>query len=154
MLVIHVCLFDAEGRLLLQHRAPEVKLWPDLWDFSAGGAADAGETGFEAARRELAEEMGIVMPPEPVRPRFTLHFAKGFDDFFFFELPAGAQAQPNLQAEEVSDARWADRDEVLALLAAGQFVPYHPDFIRSIFAMRHETGPKRIFNSNFNPDLE
>lgn len=35
--VVHVCVFDHQGRLLIQQRTPEKILWPDRWDVSIGG---------------------------------------------------------------------------------------------------------------------
>ena len=52
--VVHVCVFDHQGRLLIQQRTPEKILWPDRWDVSIGGGVDAGETSRQAAERELS----------------------------------------------------------------------------------------------------
>lgn len=54
-----VWVFDAAGRVLLQRRAPHKAVWPGRWDASAAGHVTAGETAVEAARRELAEELGL-----------------------------------------------------------------------------------------------
>ena len=45
-----------------------------------------------------------------------------------------------LQAEEVKTARWADRREILALLAQGGFVPYRPSLIELLFDLRDHKG--------------
>ncbi len=59
----HRCVFLAvqgsDGRLLVHQRAPDKDLWPSRWDIAAGGVAAVGESWVEAARRELAEELGI-----------------------------------------------------------------------------------------------
>ena len=54
-MVVHVCVFDCRGRLLIQRRAPEKFIWPDLWDVSVGGGVDAGETSRRGAEREFRE---------------------------------------------------------------------------------------------------
>ena len=41
-MVVHVCVFDRRGRLLIQRRAAEKFIWPNLWDVSVGGGVDAG----------------------------------------------------------------------------------------------------------------
>ncbi|HEX7125255.1 MAG TPA: NUDIX domain-containing protein [Thermodesulfobacteriota bacterium] len=55
----HVFLLDSAGRLYLQRRSLSKDENPGLWDSSAAGHLDAGETYAEAARRELAEELGV-----------------------------------------------------------------------------------------------
>jgi mutator protein MutT len=48
---------EREGRLLLCQRPPE-KRHGGLWEFP-GGKLEPGESAFDAASRELAEELGI-----------------------------------------------------------------------------------------------
>lgn len=60
----HVWVIDPKGFVLLQRRSPRVHTFPGMWDSSAGGHIDAGETSVFAARRELYEEMGLLFPEE------------------------------------------------------------------------------------------
>jgi isopentenyldiphosphate isomerase len=57
-LVVHVCLFSAAGKMLIQQRQPFKEGFPNLWDLTVGGSALAGETSRQAAVRETAEEIG------------------------------------------------------------------------------------------------
>lgn len=57
MRVVAAVLEDAEGRVLLAQR-PAGKQHAGLWEFP-GGKIEPGESGFEALRRELHEELGI-----------------------------------------------------------------------------------------------
>jgi 16S rRNA (adenine1518-N6/adenine1519-N6)-dimethyltransferase len=59
---IHILLFNAAGELFLQKRSPWKDLNPSLWDSSAAGHVDSGETYHEAAGRELQEELGVSTP--------------------------------------------------------------------------------------------
>lgn len=52
-------LLDAEGRFLLTSR-PEGKVYAGYWEFP-GGKLEAGETVAQALRRELQEEIGLVI---------------------------------------------------------------------------------------------
>lgn len=63
---VHIWLFDAEGRLLLQMRSPHKDQYPSTWTSSASGHVDAGEGYETAARRELGEELGLSFPLKPV----------------------------------------------------------------------------------------
>ncbi len=55
----HVWVYDSAGNILLQLRAKDKDSSPGLWDISAAGHVDAGETPEFAASREIAEEIGI-----------------------------------------------------------------------------------------------
>ncbi len=49
-----------EGQVLLCHRSPRRRWFPDLWDFP-GGHVEPDEDPKDALRRELAEELGIEL---------------------------------------------------------------------------------------------
>ena len=57
-LVVHICIFNSNGELLIQQRQPFKKGWSNLWDVTVGGAVTAGETSQQGAHRELLEELG------------------------------------------------------------------------------------------------
>lgn len=137
-LVVHICVFDGAGRLLIQRRSPEKRSWPGLWDLSAGGCAQAGENSRAAAERELFEELGLEADFSRTRPVLTVNFETGFDDVFEIERELEPE-RLRLQTEEVAQARWARLEEVCALLEEGSFVPYSPDFVRLLFDI-HRNG--------------
>ena len=47
-----------DGRILLCHRSPNRRWYPDVWDLP-GGHVESGETSTEALKRELLEELGV-----------------------------------------------------------------------------------------------
>jgi 8-oxo-dGTP pyrophosphatase MutT (NUDIX family) len=59
----HRCTFvvvrTSDGGVLVHRRSEEKDLWPGAWDLAVGGVVTAGEDWESAARRELAEEVGI-----------------------------------------------------------------------------------------------
>lgn len=57
MMVVAAALVDADGRVLLQQRAPGRQM-AGLWEFP-GGKVEPGETPEPALARELKEELGI-----------------------------------------------------------------------------------------------
>jgi isopentenyldiphosphate isomerase len=63
--VVAIACLDSAGRIYLHRRTHTKDLFPGLYDVFTAGCVAAGESYAEAARRELAEELGIV-GPEPV----------------------------------------------------------------------------------------
>jgi len=137
--VVHVCLFDGAGRMLIQQRQSCKRSFPDLWDLSVGGAVQAGETSREAARRETLEELGLELDLSGVRPSLTVGFDDGFDDLYLLRRDVKTE-NLRLQAEEVRAVRWADWEQVSALAESGAFVPYYPGFLRLLFEMQDRSG--------------
>lgn len=64
---VSVAVLSSEGRLLVHRRADHKDLWPGRWDIAAGGVVAAGEEYAEAARRELAEELGVDPDDSSIR---------------------------------------------------------------------------------------
>ena len=50
-MVVHVCIFNSKGEMLIQKRADNIERWPSFWDISVGGGASAGDTSRRAAER-------------------------------------------------------------------------------------------------------
>lgn len=57
---VAVFIINSKKQVLLQKRSKNKKMWPDMWDISAGGHVLAGEFGFQAIIREIKEELGQV----------------------------------------------------------------------------------------------
>ena len=49
-----------KGRILLCHRSPERRWYPDVWDLP-GGHVEQAENPGDALRRELFEELGVTV---------------------------------------------------------------------------------------------
>ena len=137
--VVHVCVFDRRGRLLIQQRTPEKFIWPNLWDLSVGGGVDAGETSRQGAEREFREELGWPLDLGGLRPSVTVNFGGGFDDFFLIQMDLALE-DLTLQKEEVRAVRWASLEEILDMLGRGVFIPYPEGFLRFLFDMRDQFG--------------
>lgn len=136
-LVVHICVFNSRGQLLIQKRQPWKKGFPGYWDLSTGGSALAGDDSRTAAQREVKEELGLDVDLSEEEVRFTFRFPNGFDDYWMIRYDVEL-SELHLQYEEVADARWADRDEVARLVQQGKFVPYY--FIDRIFDIFEGTG--------------
>lgn len=61
-----------QSRLVVHRRADWKDVYPSFWDVAFGGVCGVGETWFESARRELAEEAGLIAPLIDLGPgRYT-----------------------------------------------------------------------------------
>lgn len=121
-LIVHLCIFDERGRLLIQRRQDH-KSMGGLWDITCGGAARAGESSKEAIERELGEELGLEIDFSEIRPIVTANFKNGFDDFYVIRKEVDL-IDLTLQSEEVADVKWATYEEVLNLIHELKFVKY------------------------------
>lgn len=153
-IVVHICVFNSRGEMLIQKRQPFKKGWSGLWDVSVGGSAVSGETSREAAVRELAEELGLRLAPEAFRLALTTYFEGGFDDIYVVGEDADVSSFC-LQYEEVERVRWAEIGEIYHMIDEGSFIPYHKDLIGLLFFLQNhdsthtredDTTPRRIEN--------
>ena len=138
-IVVHVCLFDGEGRMLIQQRQPFKEGWSNMWDVTVGGSAIAGDTSQTAAERETREELGLELDLSQARPSLTLHWEHGFDDYYLLTREVDTE-KLRLQYEEVQRVRWATLDEILAMIDDGRFIPYEKSLIQLLFFRRDHGG--------------
>ena len=138
-MVVHVCIFNSKGEMLIQKRADDIVRWPSYWDISVGGGARAGDTSRQAAERETAEEIGLSIDFSDRRPVITVNFSDGFDDFYTIEKDISLE-DLNLQTEEVTDAKWATQKEIEDMIDDGSFIPYQKELLGYLFFARERRG--------------
>lgn len=107
-------------KVLLQQRSANKKLWPNLWDITAGGHVLTGEFGYQTVIRETKEEIGIDIDKN------DLEFIGGtvsenisgdiinrhFNEFYIVHKDINIE-DIVLQEEEVQDIKWFDKEEVI-----------------------------------------
>jgi isopentenyldiphosphate isomerase len=64
----YVLVFNGRGELFIHLRTPLKDLYPSHWDVTIGGVLVAGEKLDAGAEREVLEELGVVVRPEPLFP--------------------------------------------------------------------------------------
>ena len=138
-MVVHVCIFNTQGKMLIQQRQPFKDGWPNMWDITVGGSATAGESSQSAAEREVFEEIGCKLDLSNIRPHFTVNFEAGFADYYLIEADIVLETL-QLQYEEVQRVKWASKEEILSMLEEGTFVPYYENLIGLLFKMRKKYG--------------
>ena len=134
-LVVHVCIFNLEGKMLIQQRQPFKDGWPNMWDITVGGSAVSGDTSQLAAEREVYEEIGYKLSLDGIRPSLTINFDKGFDDIYLIQKDIDI-SKLKLQYEEVQSVKWASKEEISSMIDEEIFIPYHKSLIDLLFFMR------------------
>lgn len=128
-----VLLHDGEGKVLLLERADRVGFWQ-----SVTGSLEEGETPFQAALRELAEETGIKADPNELkdwqtsivyeifahwRHRYAQGVTHNTEHWFSFRLPPHTRVRL-AEGEHVAQS-WFTAEEA----AAKVFSPSNRDII-------------------------
>ena len=57
----HIWFFTSDKKILLQKRALTKKVFPGIWDISVAGHIGAGEKVLKGAKREVFEEIGLIL---------------------------------------------------------------------------------------------
>lgn len=128
--VVHLHIFDRQGRLYLQKRPQWKDIQPGRWDTAVGGHIDFGETVDQALRREAREEVGLE--------EFTPEFLKSYvfqsererELVNSFRTTISTQLTPS---DELETGRWWTTDEITANLDNDTFTPNFAREYRSLF---------------------
>lgn len=121
-LVVHIWIVDSRGRLLIQKRSPNLRLMPGMWA-ATGGSAVSGEISSDAARRELAEELGILTYPNELTYMGRLRRRNSHCDMWLLRSDVDA-ASLHLQEEEVARAMWVTWDRLMEMVRQRRFHNY------------------------------
>jgi 8-oxo-dGTP pyrophosphatase MutT (NUDIX family) len=127
---------DRGLEVLMARRNAEARFMPDVWVFPGGGVTDEDRAAAEdaasreedahrlCAARELAEEVGIELGPEPELVPWSRWITPElapvrFDTRFYVAL-APAHASPKADGGEVVDVRWLGPAAALEGHTAGE----------------------------------
>jgi 8-oxo-dGTP diphosphatase len=107
------------GRILLCHRSPDRRWYPDVWDLP-GGHVEPGETSTEALKRELFEELGVSVDSLPRHPLDRLRTSEF--EMEIWQVTDWHGTPANLVPEEHDAVAWFAADDLTTLeLAHGSY---------------------------------
>ena len=115
-----VFIINSKGQVLLQRRSPNKRMWPNLWDVTAGGHVSSGEFGFQAIIRECKEELGIELNKDDITfigSTKSTNIQGDIINNHFNEIYIANkeidETKLKLQEEEVAEVRWVDKNEII-----------------------------------------
>jgi isopentenyldiphosphate isomerase len=118
---VSIAVLSSDGRLLVHRRADTKDVWPGMWDLAAGGVVGAGEDYETAARRELAEELGVH--PAHFEPLGEGRFVDDAVALIGRGYRCVHDGPFTFTDGEISEVRWVGRDELDELMRHASFVP-------------------------------
>ncbi len=138
-LVVHIWIVSPEGKFLLQRRSDQKKLMPGEWA-ATGGAAVSGESSFEAAKRELFEELSIESNENTLKKILRLKRRNSLLDVWMIVCDKKAE-QLTLQKSEVAEARWVSESELREMIGKGLFHNYGKEYFSEVLKeIEHHKG--------------
>jgi mevalonate kinase len=114
--VVGVAVFDSSGRILLQKRSMTKDMEGGLWSVTSAGHVLKDESYEDAAKRELAEEVGIDIP---IAPAAGYLYQTGAESEMSRLFTATYDGPVKPDPTEVAEIRPFTRDEVVRGLLSG-----------------------------------
>ena len=118
---VSIAVTSTDRRLLVHRRADHKDVWPGMWDIAAGGVVSAGEEYEQAARRELAEELGVVV--DAMEHLGGGHFVDDAVAVIAHGYVVVHDGPFTFGDGEIAEVRWVTLDQLDTLRQTHEFVP-------------------------------
>ena len=115
--VVHVLVFNDEGRLLLQKRSQNKDVAPGKWDTSVGGHISPSEDLIAAAKREMEEELGIV--PEDIKPVYSYIHSNHYESELVFTHSCTHNGPFSFNKEEIDEVLFWKIEDIKKAIGSG-----------------------------------
>jgi len=118
---------DSKNRFYLHQRKHTKKIYPLKWGIGAGGGVKAGESSYEAAKRELNEELGIE---KDIKFLMNFSYKCNIDDYIAKIYIVVYDGKIKLDEEECEQGKWVSLDELKQFIQEGLLCPDTELFIK------------------------
>ncbi len=133
--VVHLHVFDRQGRLYLQKRPEWKDIQPGKWDTAVGGHMDYGEELADALRREAREELGLEDFSPVFIDRYVFESSREKELVNVFITVVTFAPCPS---EELDGGRFWTIAEIESSLGKGIFTPnFESEYARCRLATAH-----------------
>lgn len=129
--VVHLHVFDRDGRLYLQKRPEWKDIQPGKWDTAVGGHVDLGEEIMTALRREAKEELGLEgFEPEFIES-YVFKSSRERELVNAFRTVVTTIPQPS---DELDGGRFWSREEIAEAMGKNIFTPNFESEYQKLFS--------------------
>ena len=119
--VVHLHLFNKDGKLFLQKRSLQKDIQPGRWDTSVGGHLAPGQNVEDALKRETMEEIGI----KDITPQFIHRYVweSSRERELVFSFITVSEMVPEFDRNEIEEGCFWTLDEISKSIGKGIFTP-------------------------------
>lgn len=118
--VIHLHLFNSNGKLFLQLRPEWKTIQPGKWDTAVGGHVAYGEDTLSALRRETMEEIGLE--PKNIVPAEKYIFNSEVESELVYPFIMVSDSIPK-PSDELAGGRFFTPEEIEQAISSGILTP-------------------------------
>lgn len=141
---VHIWFYTNYGEILIQQRGEFKDTHPLFWDVSVAGHVGAGEDIYNAAIREVKEEIGLNVTKEDLKEigvfKSNQQHSKNFIDNEFhhtflceLKVPFSALTKQSSEVEALNMIPLvAFADEVWGLANTAKYVPHSTEYYKTI----------------------
>ena len=121
---VHVLVYNSRGEMFLQKRSLKKDRQPGVWDSSASGHVDGGESYDTSAVREVKEEIGLDCG-SGLKRLFKLPASPATDQEHVWVYRFDSDGPLTLNEEEIDSGDWFAPDAISRWVAErpGDFAP-------------------------------
>ncbi|MDE6544400.1 MAG: NUDIX domain-containing protein [Muribaculaceae bacterium] len=128
--VVHLHVFDRDGRLYLQKRPEWKDIQPGKWDTAVGGHIDLGECTADALRREAREELGLTDFVPEYMDSYVFESEREKELVNVFKTTVETVPTPS---EELDGGRFWSREEIMEAIGQNVLTPNFESEYRRLF---------------------
>lgn len=126
--VVHLHVYDPDGRLYLQKRPDWKDIQPGKWDTAVGGHVDYGEDAASALRREAGEELGLTGFEAEHLVTYVFESERERELVNVFRTVFNG---PIVPSNELAGGRFWAQDEIESSIGKGIFTPnFEQEYLR------------------------